>query len=188
MGNALRPIRRPARACHQDERTTKAAILQPGQPAHEELRPNVLRHLSVIENEPGCVASGCHAHTADQEVLGVLDLDFLAADGEDQIAIRNNKRFVARLVPIALKASVEASARARRGISHHGRSWRSRSSFRQRNGRERRKEADPAGAVRFAAARLMDNRRAELHDWPADRSCPRPGGGGSRDPRGRRRC
>ena len=67
------------RACHQDDRTTKAAILQPGQRAHEDLRPNVLRHLSAIETEPGCVASGCHAHTADQEVLGVLDLEMSTA-------------------------------------------------------------------------------------------------------------
>ena len=67
------------RACHQDDRTTKAAILQPGQRAHEELRPNVLRHLSAIETEPGCVASGCHAHTANQPVLGVLDLEMSTA-------------------------------------------------------------------------------------------------------------
>jgi two-component system, NtrC family, sensor kinase len=62
-------------ACHQDDRTTKAAILQPGQRAHEDLRVDVLRHLSAIETEPGCVASACHAHGADQPVLGVLELD-----------------------------------------------------------------------------------------------------------------
>ena len=67
------------RACHQDERTAKAAILQPGKRAHEELRPAVLRHLSAIESEPGCVASQCHAHTADQAVLGVLDLEMSTA-------------------------------------------------------------------------------------------------------------
>ena len=63
------------RACHQDNRTTKTAIMQPGQRAHEELRSNVLRYLSAIETEPGCVNSACHAHTADEPVLGVLDLE-----------------------------------------------------------------------------------------------------------------
>ena len=53
--------------------------MQPGKRAHEELRPDVLRHLSAIETEPGCVASGCHAHTADQKVLGVLDLEMSTA-------------------------------------------------------------------------------------------------------------
>src|SRR5208337_398926 len=67
------------RACHQDDRTTRAAILQPGKRAHEELRPDVLRHLSAIETKPGCVASTCHAHTADQLVLGVLDLEMSTA-------------------------------------------------------------------------------------------------------------
>ena len=67
------------RACHQDDRTIKAAILQPGKRAHEDLRLDVLRHLSAIETEPGCVASNCHAHTADQKVLGVLDLEMSMA-------------------------------------------------------------------------------------------------------------
>jgi two-component system NtrC family sensor kinase len=37
--------------------------------------PEVLRRLSVIENEPTCSAAPCHAHPADQRVLGVLDLE-----------------------------------------------------------------------------------------------------------------
>ena len=68
------------RACHQDNRTiTKAAILQSGKRTHEEQRPDVFRHLSVIENEPGCAASSCHAHSADTTALGVLDLEMSTA-------------------------------------------------------------------------------------------------------------
>jgi two-component system NtrC family sensor kinase len=73
-------------ACHQGDRTTKTAILQHGQLAHEELRPNVLRHLSVIKNEAGCEVSACHAHAADQEILGVLDLEMSRAPMSSALA------------------------------------------------------------------------------------------------------
>ncbi|MGO9115126.1 MAG: sensor histidine kinase [Thermoguttaceae bacterium] len=79
IGQRIAADTETCRACHQDDRTSKAAILQPGKRAHEELRSDVLRHLSAIETEPGCVASGCHAHTADQKVLGVLDLEMSTA-------------------------------------------------------------------------------------------------------------
>ena len=79
IGKRIAADTETCRACHQDDRTTKAATSQPGKRAHEELRPDVLRHLSAIETEPGCVASGCHAHTADQAVLGVLDLEMSTA-------------------------------------------------------------------------------------------------------------
>lgn len=35
----------------------------------------VLRQLSVIENEPGCAARGCHDRSANERVLGVLDVE-----------------------------------------------------------------------------------------------------------------
>lgn len=35
----------------------------------------VLRQLSVIENEPGCAASGCHDQSVNERVLGVLDVE-----------------------------------------------------------------------------------------------------------------
>ncbi|MEI8372520.1 MAG: ATP-binding protein [Planctomycetota bacterium] len=79
IGQRIMADTETCRACHQDDRTIKAAILQPGKRAHEALRLDVLRHLSAIETEPGCVASNCHAHTADQEVLGVLDLEMSMA-------------------------------------------------------------------------------------------------------------
>ena len=86
IGQRIAADTETCRACHQDDRTTKAAILQPGKRAHEELRPDVLRHLSVINTEPGCVASGCHAHTADQQVLGVLDLEMSTASMADALS------------------------------------------------------------------------------------------------------
>ncbi|MHB1191816.1 MAG: sensor histidine kinase [Longimicrobiales bacterium] len=35
----------------------------------------VLRHLSVIANEPSCSAGGCHSGDAGEQVLGVLDVE-----------------------------------------------------------------------------------------------------------------
>jgi two-component system NtrC family sensor kinase len=37
--------------------------------------PEVLRHLSVIENEPSCSTAACHAHPTGNKVLGVLDFE-----------------------------------------------------------------------------------------------------------------
>ena len=36
---------------------------------------DVLRQLSVIENDAACMASGCHADAAERSVLGVLDVE-----------------------------------------------------------------------------------------------------------------
>lgn len=38
-----------------------------------------MRHLTVIENAPNCVAAGCHQPVADKPVLGVLDVEMSMA-------------------------------------------------------------------------------------------------------------
>lgn len=38
-----------------------------------------MRHLTVIENAPGCVASACHQPVAEKPVLGVLDVEMSMA-------------------------------------------------------------------------------------------------------------
>jgi two-component system, NtrC family, sensor kinase len=90
IGRQIAPDAPTCRACHQDDRTAKTAILQPGQRAHEELRPDVLRHLSAIETEPGCMTSSCHAHPAAQKVLGVLDLEMSTAPMTAALATARN--------------------------------------------------------------------------------------------------
>jgi two-component system NtrC family sensor kinase len=46
----------------------------------------VVRQLSVIQNEPGCMANGCHAHAAEQSVLGVLDVQMSMLPLESALA------------------------------------------------------------------------------------------------------
>ena len=39
----------------------------------------VLRHVSVIKNEPSCSTAACHAHPAEQKVLGILEVEMSMA-------------------------------------------------------------------------------------------------------------
>jgi two-component system, NtrC family, sensor kinase len=67
------------RSCHADEQTRDDAVLEQNSLARVGSGPEVLRHLSVIENEPSCATAACHAHPADEKVLGVLDLEMSMA-------------------------------------------------------------------------------------------------------------
>jgi len=73
------------RSCHTEEQTKDAAVLERNSLARVQEGPEVLRHLSVIENEPSCATAACHAHPADKKVLGVLDLEMSKAPVEAAI-------------------------------------------------------------------------------------------------------
>jgi len=77
-------------SCHPRGQTKGAAVLERKslERVHDELE--VLRHLSVIQNEPSCSTAACHAHPAEQRVLGVLDLEMSMAPLE--AAIRTAQR------------------------------------------------------------------------------------------------
>ena len=47
----------------------------------------VLGIITPIENQPGCSNAECHAHSADQQVLGVLDTNLSLATADAQLAI-----------------------------------------------------------------------------------------------------
>lgn len=66
-------------SCHSDEPTKDTALLEQNGFARIGGGPEVLRHLSVIENERSCATAACHAHPADEQVLGVLDLEMSMA-------------------------------------------------------------------------------------------------------------
>ncbi|MGA9391779.1 MAG: ATP-binding protein [Candidatus Sulfotelmatobacter sp.] len=49
----------------------------------------VLGIITPIENQPSCSNATCHAHAADQQVLGVLDTNLSLAKADAQIAASN---------------------------------------------------------------------------------------------------
>lgn len=51
----------------------------------------ILGLITAIENEPACSNASCHAHSADQRVLGVLDVSISLA-GVDQMIAQGQKR------------------------------------------------------------------------------------------------
>jgi two-component system NtrC family sensor kinase len=61
-------------SCHGDEVPKGFALLEQSEITQVDRGADVLRHLSVIENEPACSAAPCHFHPADKAVLGVLDV------------------------------------------------------------------------------------------------------------------
>jgi two-component system NtrC family sensor kinase len=70
--------------------------------------PEVLRHLSVIENEPTCSTALCHAHPADQRVLGVLDLEMSMAPLEAAIRTAQKQFLWTTLILILIVGLVVA--------------------------------------------------------------------------------
>jgi two-component system NtrC family sensor kinase len=64
----------PCTNCHEADRPASVESL----PLADVARTggeDVLRQLSVIENEAACAAVGCHDRSADESVLGVLDVE-----------------------------------------------------------------------------------------------------------------
>ena len=66
--------------------------------------PRILAVINPIYNAPSCYQAGCHAHTREQTVLGVLDIKMDLKDVDQQI--RDNKL---RLIVLAVIATVALS-------------------------------------------------------------------------------
>ncbi|MFZ0685758.1 MAG: ATP-binding protein [Terriglobales bacterium] len=54
---------------------------------------HVLGIVTPIENQPSCSNAECHAHPADQQVLGVLDTDLSLAKADTQLAVSSARMF-----------------------------------------------------------------------------------------------
>ena len=64
----------PCASCHGEGKPGAVAAMEAVEVARAE-EGEVLRQLSVIENEPGCSVGSCHAGDAGKRVLGVLDVE-----------------------------------------------------------------------------------------------------------------
>jgi two-component system NtrC family sensor kinase len=69
---------------------------------------DVVRQLSVIKNERGCSASGCHEHAASESVLGVLDVQMSMQPLERSLASARRQLIWTTLALMAVIALVAA--------------------------------------------------------------------------------
>jgi two-component system NtrC family sensor kinase len=76
----------------------------------------VLGLIAPIENRPECSNAPCHAHPADQTILGVLDTKISLA-GADVLLARARKRMLAAGTLIALAAGLVSAGFLVRGVS-----------------------------------------------------------------------
>jgi two-component system NtrC family sensor kinase len=77
-------------SCHRQGETKGDAVLERKSLERIGEGAEVLRHLSVIANEPSCATAPCHAHPPEKRVLGVLDLEMSMAPLE--AALRTARR------------------------------------------------------------------------------------------------
>src|ERR1700690_818816 len=54
---------------------------------------HVLGIITPLENQASCSNADCHAHSADQQVLGVLDTDLSLAKADAQLAVSSARMF-----------------------------------------------------------------------------------------------
>jgi two-component system NtrC family sensor kinase len=104
VGTALDKRAESCDACHaQDRPLTKPkaeerARIFEGREGHR-----VLGIVNPIQNQPSCTAAACHAHRADESVLGVLDVTVSLADVDRQVAL--GRRRMAGQALLAILAS-----------------------------------------------------------------------------------
>ncbi|HYW79573.1 MAG TPA: hypothetical protein VE890_08350, partial [Thermoguttaceae bacterium] len=79
IGQEIEPDSDTCLSCHEKDRTRDVAVLEREGLSRIGDGSEVLRHLSVIENEPSCAAVGCHLQPSEQRVLGILDLEMSMA-------------------------------------------------------------------------------------------------------------
>lgn len=95
-------------SCHQPEQTLER--LEQQERARIFVKPNggrVLGVIAPIRNEPGCIEAACHAHTAAQTILGVLDVQLSLAGVDESLAV-SERQLLIGLIGTALGVLVFA--------------------------------------------------------------------------------
>ncbi len=117
IGRRIEPESDTCLSCHEEKRPRDTAVLERKSLARVGDGPEVLRHLSVIENEPGCATANCHAHPADQRVLGVLDLEMSMAPLDAAIHAAQ-RQFLWTTLILVFIVGVVAAVFIRRLVQH----------------------------------------------------------------------
>ncbi len=107
-GNEIELDSDTCRSCHGELATADTAVLERSSLTRIAGGPEVLRHLTVIENEPACSNSECHAHPADQRVLGVLDVEMSMAPLDAAVDTAQQQLFWTTLALISIVGIVAA--------------------------------------------------------------------------------
>jgi len=97
----------PCAACHEDGKPDSVAGLEAVE-VTSGARGEVLRQLSVIENEAGCSVGGCHVGDVDKRVLGVLDVEMSMHPLESALAAARVQLLWTTLILMAVIALVAA--------------------------------------------------------------------------------
>jgi two-component system NtrC family sensor kinase len=96
------------RSCHRNGIRRGAAVLERINLERVDVQPDILRHLSVIQNEPSCSTAACHAHASDERALGVLDLEMSMAPLHTVIGTAQRQFVWATLILIGIIGLVAA--------------------------------------------------------------------------------
>lgn len=97
------------RSCHEEDQETKEnALMERSRLARVNGGPEVLRHLSIIENESSCAAIACHGQPADEPVLGVLDVEMSMAPLDAAIGKARRQFFQTTMILVCIVGVVAA--------------------------------------------------------------------------------
>ncbi len=102
IGSAIELDSDTCRSCHEEEATADTAVLERSGLTRIAGGPEVLRHLTVIENEPDCANTDCHPHPSDQRVLGVLDVEMSMAPLDAAVDTAQQQLFWTTLVLVSI--------------------------------------------------------------------------------------
>jgi two-component system NtrC family sensor kinase len=96
------------RSCHGEEHVTDDAVMERSSLARAPQGAEVLRHLTVIENEPACAVGACHPAPAEQRILGVLDVEMSMAPLDAVVATTQRQLVLTTLALIIISGLIVA--------------------------------------------------------------------------------
>ena len=95
-------------SCHTGDDDRDDAVLEQRTLLRAPDGHDVVRRLSVIENEASCIAAACHYHPEEQRVLGVLDVEMSMAPFDAATAQSRDRLLGTTLLLIVVSGSLAA--------------------------------------------------------------------------------
>jgi two-component system NtrC family sensor kinase len=93
--------------CHESDSPLESAPEQNRTRVYESAAVGpILGLINPIRNEPECYNAACHAHTADQTVLGVLDVKMSLASVHERVAKTRTELIISSLLMMIIIASI----------------------------------------------------------------------------------